>query len=116
MTKQTFRHILVILACAVLALAAFAAAGTAETISEVTFKDRSWDGTKVKETLRVENNLPAFPNSRTLDPGWYVVDRNITINDRVILTGDTQIVLLNDCTLDVRGLYIPQGFTLTIYG
>ena len=50
-----------------------------------------------------------------LPAGWYVVNSNVTVNNRINLTGDTNLILSDGYTLNVKGIYIPQGSTLTIY-
>lgn len=48
--------------------------------------------------------------------GNYIVNKNITVDGRVLLAGSTSLILMDGCTLMVNGLYIPAGFTLAIYG
>ena len=50
-----------------------------------------------------------------LPAGWYVVNSNVTVNSRINFTGDTNLILGDGYTLNVKGIYIPQGSTLTIY-
>lgn len=89
----------------------------------VTYIERHWDGTQVvaeEKTAEVQS----FPDSTTIRPGWYYIDEHYkTISNRISLTGDTHLILksnsgsgLNYAWLDVQGLYIPQGCTLTVYG
>ena len=47
--------------------------------------------------------------------GWYYLNNNVTVDGRVLLTGDTNLILGNGHTLDVKGIFVPQGSTLTIY-
>ena len=59
----------------------------------------------------------AWPGSGTDVPsGMYVVRDSVTVNGRVMLGGDTSILLCDGCELNVKGLFIPKGKTLTIYG
>ena len=87
-----------------------------ETVSEVTFFERSWNGTKVVATERTEGNVPSVPSDGSMTSGWYCLDRNVTVNGRINLTGDTYIILCDGLKLDVKGIYVPKGSTLTIYG
>ena len=81
------------------------------------YYERGWDGHSVKTWQRTtDDSTVSFPMNTTIEPGWYCLDRNITVDGRVSLTGDTHLVLRDDCTLDVKGLYIPQGSTLYVYG
>ena len=82
----------------------------------VTYIERSWDDVKVVDTEATSPRSTAdFPESRTVEGGWYYLSRDITINDRVSLTGDTHLILGDGRTLDVEGIYVPKGSTLTIY-
>ena len=46
---------------------------------------------------------------------WYYVGTDITVKSRIYLTGDMNLIIADGYTLDVKGIYIPQGSTLTIY-
>ena len=84
--------------------------------SNVSYKELSWNG---QEVVSKEVTLPAvatIPDSGKMESGWYYLNKNLTIESRISLTGDTSLILGDDFTLDVKGLYIPQGSTLTIYG
>ena len=89
----------------------------ADVDTAVTYIERRWDGKKVvdEEKTRSEDISP-FPNSTSVPAGWYYVDGKVTVKDRVSLSGDTYLILSDGCELNVRGLYIPKGSTLTIYG
>ena len=66
----------------------------------------------------LHENVKAIPLDNTmteLNAGWYVVNSDVTVNSRIDLTGNTNLILGDNCTLDVKGIYIPQGSTLTIY-
>ena len=115
MTKRGLTHFLFTFICAVFALACVLAPGPAKADS-VTYIERAWSGTAVTATETTRNDVTVFPKSKEIAPGWYYVNRNVTIDGRVSLQGDTQIILGDGYTLDVKGLYIPTGYTLTIYG
>ncbi|SCW49499.1 hypothetical protein SAMN02910456_01423 [Ruminococcaceae bacterium YRB3002] len=84
----------------------------------VKYIERSWSETdkEVKSTEVTKVNLPSFPNSTSVEAGWYYLNSNVKVNDRVMLQGDTYLILGDGYKLDVKGLYIPLGSTLTIYG
>ena len=83
---------------------------------DVSYVERAWDGSGVTETTKSTlGNARVFPQSRTIAGGWYYVDRDITIKSRVSLEGDTWLILGDGKELDVKGLYVPKGSTLTIY-
>ncbi len=83
--------------------------------TSVTYYVRSWDGTKIVVTSVTEDLTP-LPQSSTISAGKYFLDRNVTVNGRVSLEGNTELILGDGFTYDVKGLYIPSGKTLTIYG
>ena len=83
---------------------------------DVSYVERAWDGSGVTETTKSTlGNARVFPQSRTIAGGWYYVDRDITIKSCVSLEGDTWLILGDGKELDVKGLYVPKGSTLTIY-
>ena len=69
------------------------------------------DGTLHEKVIAI----PLDNTMTELNAGWYVVNSNVTVNSRINLTGNTNLILGDNCTLDVKGIYIPQGKTLTIY-
>ena len=49
--------------------------------------------------------------------GWYVVNSNVTISDRVTVTGDVHLILTDGASLDAaQGVNVGAGNSLTIYG
>ena len=83
----------------------------------VKYVERSWDGTKVTETEKYSpEGIWAYPDyTSDLPAGWYYLSKSIKKSDRISLEGDTQLILGDGYTLDVKGIYIPKGHTLTIY-
>ena len=51
----------------------------------------------------------------TLDSGWYVVNSNVTISDRINVSGDVHLILVDGTTLNSGGININSGNSLTIY-
>ena len=85
----------------------------------VPYVERSWDGEKIvsKKTTRNNGQWQPFPENANITSGWYYLDRDVTKNGRVeSITGDVNLILGDGHTLDVKGLYVPAGSTLTIYG
>ena len=71
--------------------------GTATTATEVTASDTAWD-------------------SNTTG-GWYVAQSDVTINQRVTVTGEVHLILADGCTLTVNGgIQVAENNSLTIYG
>ena len=78
---------------------------------------RSWDGEKVvEETKYTSEQAQSVPADGQMTSGFYYLDRDVTVDGRIELTGDTWLILGDGFTLDVKGLYIPEGSKLTIYG
>ena len=75
----------------------------------------SWDGVKVVNTVAYEEDVPAVPADGSMAEGWYYLNSNVTVDSRIFLTGDTNLILGNGFSLDVKGIYVPQGSTLTVY-
>lgn len=83
----------------------------------VNYVERSWDGSAVVEKEQPSpEGTKAFPTNGKLDGGWYYLNRNITVDGRVTIEHDTNLILADKLTLDVKGIYVPKGVTLTIYG
>lgn len=56
-------------------------------------------------------------NSTTWNTGWYVVNSNVTINERVTVSGAVHLILVDGYTLTVKGRIVVRGSnSLTIYG
>ena len=82
--------------------------------SEVSFIDLTWEGSKLKSETRDEEASP-LPESKSIEGGWYYLDRNVTVDGRMCFTGNADLILGDGNKLDVEGLYVPKGSTLTIY-
>ncbi len=56
-------------------------------------------------------------NSTTWNTGWYVVNSNVTINDRVTVSGAVHLILVDGYTLNVKArINVRDSNSLTIYG
>ena len=54
---------------------------------------------------------------QNLTDGWYVIDRNLTELYRVEVTGDVNLIVCNGVkAYYLRGIHVPKGSSLTIYG
>ena len=87
-----------------------------EQIDNVKYWDHSWDGTAVSAEEKTRNGVNVVPSNGAMTSGWYILNSDVTVNSRICLTGDTYLILGDGYTLDVKGLYIPKGSTLRIYG
>lgn len=83
---------------------------------ETYFKAELVNGNPQWSWKYTDNEWIAFPEDKSIPSGRYVLDRDVTVKDRVSLEGDTWLVLTDGRTLDVKGLYVPKGATLTVYG
>ena len=89
------------------------AQGDSGTVS-VTYVERSWDGTKVVSTAATADAVPV-PADGKMTSGTYYLDKDVTVSGRISLEGDTDLILGDGHTLDVKGVYVPEGSTLNIY-
>ena len=56
-------------------------------------------------------------NGVTLSNGWYVVDKNLTFNKRITISGTVNIILMDNTRLMANnGIYVPINTTLHIWG
>ena len=71
-------------------------AQTCDSATEVTESDTTWGD---------DNN-----------DGWYVVNGDVTIGQRVTVTGDVHLILADGCNLNAEnGINVSTGYSLTIY-
>ncbi len=116
--KSGCRRILSILLSVILVIGNLRIAALAdETPSGIPYVKCTWNGTEVETETKYVADYTSVPADGNMTEGWYYLDDNITKNGRVeSITGDVFLILGDGCTLDVKGLYVPEGTTLTIYG
>ena len=52
-----------------------------------------------------------------LSSGWYVVNGNVTVNNRIQIQGNVNLILADGCRLTANeGIEVPLSYGLTIYG
>ena len=62
------------------------------------------------EYTLVDSSLTAWSS------GWYVVEGNVTIGQRVTVSGDVKLILTDNCQLTVNGgIQVSEGHAVTIY-
>ena len=72
------------------------------------------DDTDTSQTCTIFQCLDQ--SDTTLGAGWYLVYDNLTINNRVSLTGDVKLILKDGTTLTAqKGISVPSSASLTIY-
>ena len=83
----------------------------------VIYIERSWDASEkkvVSESKPAESAAPV-PDNGNMTSGWYYLDKNIKVDGRINLEGNTHLILCDGCKLDVKGIYVPKGSTFSIY-
>ena len=102
--------------CAALLLCFVPMSAQAAGEASVNYIERSWNGTEVVSETKTMQAQPV-PSNGNMTSGWYYLNGDVTKNGRVeSITGDVCLILCDGYTLEVKGLYIPAGSTLTIYG
>lgn len=57
-----------------------------------------------------------FEDNSVLEEGWYYVNDNVWIDNRITVNGTVNIILGDGCTLEVqKGIEVPEDKTLNIY-
>lgn len=83
---------------------------TLGTTTEVTYLDENGD-TKTANATVVDEN------STSWSEGWYVVDGDVTINDRVSTMGNVNLILKDGCKFTAkRGIGLQSDCNFSIYG
>ena len=90
-------------------------AALSEYDTDVPYIERIWSGTEVTSTGKTRAVIGTVPANGAMTSGWYYLNSSVTVKDRICLKGDTNLILGDGYTLDVKGLYVPEGITLTIY-
>lgn len=99
-----------------LLLAMFLAVGLLPTLAlaeGLTYLDWETDNKKLVERSYPETYTELTndnPGGTTWTTGWYVVNgNNVTLNDRVTVSGNVHLILADGCTLTVNGGIQVQG-------
>ena len=86
--------------------------GAVTELAEVPYYDPA-DGT----VKTFDTYSPVPETLQTMDTGVYVVTKDVTLSQRLTVTGDVQLVLMDGTILVANaGINVPQGKTLTIWG
>ena len=79
-------------------------------------------GTKAFETLTANDCTPVTSSTTTMGADntvtWYVVNSNVTVSDsRIEVLGTVNLILTDGTSMRAeKGLHVPNGVTLNIYG
>jgi len=83
---------------------------------EVSYYDRNTGNTQ-RVSAEVVTNISTAWNGTTGTAKWYVVKDNITINERITVTGDVHLILADGGHLNAeKGIEVSDDNSLTIYG
>ncbi len=77
---------------------------------DVSYISRVWNGSAVTESALTCTQYTSVTSGMSTDwnTGWYVVDSDVTINDRIEISGAVNLILCDGFTLTA-----PQGIHLT---
>lgn len=98
--------------CGVQGVSACQGEDTAMTMADsVSYIERTWDGTKVVNTTKTITEYTSITSSTTsMSEGWYVLDTDVKISDRINVSGDVHLVLKDGYTLTVpKGINTGAG-------
>ena len=116
MSNGRVQLILSLLLCTLVLFGLMTASALAGGEVSVSYVERRWNGSEVVSETKTATAVPV-PSDGSMTSGWYILDSNVTKNGRVeSITGDVHLILGDGFALDVKGLYVPAGTTLTIYG
>ena len=75
------------------------------------------EGEQMKRTVEYSMlSEDTFDWDYELDEGWYYVEDDLQVVNRIIINGTVNIILGDYCTLKVqKGIEVPEGKTLNIY-
>ena len=81
----------------------------------VTYLSRSWDGSQVVTETKTVDCVDYNYTITDLD-GWYYVNGNHEVSQRLNVTGTANIVIQDGSTLLAKdGIHVPAGKTLNVY-
>ena len=87
-----------------------------QVVNHVPYIERGWSGSAVTTSNTFADEARLIPADGNMDGGWYYLNRNVTVTNRISISDSVHLILGDRCTLDVRGLFIPEGKTLYVYG
>ena len=83
----------------------------------LTFEEYDADSGRLITSTTPDDNASVVTSTTTgMGNGWYVATGNVTVSDRIWVSGDAHLVLCDGATLTAsRGFEVPSGCSLTIY-
>jgi hypothetical protein len=106
-----FCTLLVCLAVPVMTVPAVADTG-------ISYVERSWNGSKVVEQTKSAQavRITSQSGNKLYTDNWYYVSGGIVIDGAMVFQGDANIILCDGAALVTKGIFIPKGSKLNIYG
>lgn len=87
---------------------------------EVSYIDAQWDEQeqKIKTTEKTISSYYIVKSDTTdWNNSWYVVTSDVTVTDRIVVSGTSYLILCNGATLNAKkGISVVDGNSLYIYG
>lgn len=87
---------------------------------EVSYIDAQWDEQeqKIKTTEKTISSYYIVKSDTTdWNNSWYVVTSDVTVTDRIVVSGTSHLILCNGSTLNAKkGISVVDGNSLYIYG
>ncbi len=116
--RKRFLSVLVTIAMVMSLLTSFTlGAGAA---SEVSYVDRIWDeaNSQVVETIKsITDYTEVDSRTTSMTDGWYVVKEDVTVTERISVTGAVNLILADGAHLTAdKGVSVLWDNTLNIYG
>ena len=115
--RKRFLSVLVTIAMVVSLLPTFMIGVSAA--AEVSYIDRVWDeeAEKLVETIKSISDYTEVDSTTTsMTDGWYVVKNDVTIADRILVTGTVNLILVDGAHLNAsNGVSVNRGNTFIVY-
>ncbi|MBO4682602.1 MAG: hypothetical protein J5618_01940, partial [Bacilli bacterium] len=88
-------------------------------VNPISYISRSWDGlsSSIKNETKQCDDYEVITNiKKNWFSGWYVVNTNVSISERIITSGTVNLILCDGKSLTAsKGIHVPLGATLNIY-
>lgn len=113
--KNIFKRVGAMLLCFTLLAGTFPAGALAQTPTNVQYIDENGAAQSCTSATVVTKDATAWGASDS-QAHWYVVQGDVTIDQRVTVTGEVHLILADGCTLNAsQGINVSGSNNLTIY-
>lgn len=86
----------------------------------VPYTERTWQDSAIVESTEICSDFNTLGESaKQLETGWYVVDSDLTLSDRLTVANDQDVhmILCDGCKLNApKGVIVSDTARLTVYG